>query len=94
MFTIEQAIKVQNVELGEPKGEQLVINNIVKNMQIADSRNLTETQLDLIKKMQDKTEECTRENLALLVNGNKDEEINAMPEMKIFFLDAIKKING
>jgi hypothetical protein len=44
MFTIEQAIKVKNVELGDPAGEQLVINNIIKNMQISDSRELDDIQ--------------------------------------------------
>lgn len=92
MFTIEQAIDTQDVKLGKPLGEQLVIGNIIKNMQISDSRNLTETQRSLIITMQKDDKECTKENLALLVNGNGDG--NAMPEMKIFFLDAIKKING
>lgn len=94
MFTIEQAIAVKNVELGDPQGEQLVIQNIVKNMQISDSRNLTEIQRLPLKTMQDDITKCTRENLAKLVNGNTNEGIQAMPEMKIFFLDAIKKING
>jgi hypothetical protein len=94
MRAIEQAIKLQNVELGEPAGEQLVIGNIIKNMQISDSRNLTEEQRSLLIKMQEDGKECTKENLALLVNGDKGEQISGMPEMKIFFLDAIKKING
>ena len=40
MWTIEQAIATQNVELGDPQGEQVVIGNIVKNMQVSDSRIL------------------------------------------------------
>lgn len=43
--------------------------------------------------MQADSTACTKENLALLVNGNGD-DMPAMPEMKIFFLDSIKKING
>ena len=91
MFTLEQAIKVKTVELGEPKGEQVVISNIIKNMKIADSRNLENTSLVTMQK--DPTK-CTKENLAKLINGDVSEGIYPMPEMKIFFLDAIKKING
>ena len=50
MFTIQQAIEVKNIELGEPKGEQLVIQNILKNMQISDSRD--EIQKQPLKTMQ------------------------------------------
>jgi len=52
IFTIDQAIDVKNVELGDPEGEQLVIGNIIKNMEISDSRNLTEDQKTLITDMQ------------------------------------------
>jgi len=44
MFTIEQAIGVKNIEMGEPAGEQLVIQNIIKNMQISDNRKLDDIQ--------------------------------------------------
>lgn len=96
LFTLEQAIAVKNVELGNSQGEHLVIQNIIKNMQISDSRNLSNIHLMTMK---DDVSKCTKENLAKLVNGdenNPDEakRIPAMPEMKIFFLDAIKKING
>jgi len=91
MFTIEQAIGTKNVELGEPKGEQLVIANIIKNMEIADSRNLENTHLIAMK---DDPSKCTKENLAKLINGSDGEEgVYPMPEMKIFFLDAIRRIN-
>jgi len=90
MFTIEQAIKVKNIEFGDPQGEQFVIQNIIKNMQISDSRNLGNTHLIT---MQNNLSKCTRENLALLINGNGD-DVYPMSEMKIFFLDAIKRING
>ncbi|MEI6774073.1 MAG: hypothetical protein WCL18_04665 [bacterium] len=92
MRTIDQAIGVKDVELGKPNGEHLVIQNIIKNMQISDSRDAIYT-LPL-RTMQDDITLCTRENLAELINGNVDKGIIAMPEMKIFFLDAIKKING
>lgn len=96
MWTIEQAIAVKNVELSVPKGEHLVIQNIIKNMQISDSRSLSHVHLQTMK---DDPSTCTKENLAKLINGdekNPDEakRIPALPEMKIFFLDAIKKING
>jgi len=94
MFTIEQAIATENVELGDPKGEQLVIGNIVKNMQVSDSRDLDEIQKQPLLAMQKYSTKCTKENLALLINGDPDEGVLAMPEMKIFFLDSIKKING
>ena len=90
MFTIEQAIGTKNVELGEPKGEQLVIANIIKNMEIADSRNLENTHLI---SMKDDPSKCTKENLAKLINGSEGEGVYPMPEMKIFFLDAIRRIN-
>lgn len=90
MWQIEQAIAVKNVELGDPKWEQVIISNIIKNITIADSRNLTN--IHLVTMQKDPTA-CTRENLANLINGN-DDDIYPMPEMKIFFLDAIKKING
>ncbi|MEI8007969.1 MAG: hypothetical protein WCI00_00530 [bacterium] len=60
-------------------------------MKIADSRNLENTSLVTMQK--DPTK-CTKENLAKLINGDISEGIYPMPEMKIFFLDAIKKING
>ena len=94
MWTIEQAIATQNVELGDPQGEQVVIGNIVKNMQVSDSRILDEIQKQHLLTMQSDPTECTKENLALLLNGDTDKGVVAMPEMKIFFLDAIKKING
>ncbi len=92
MFTIEQAIKVKNVELGTPQWEQLVIQNIVKNMQISDSRDDIKT-LPL-QTMQWDLSKCTKANLAEILNWNVDEWVIAMPEMKSFFLDAITKING
>jgi len=52
MFTIDQAIAVKNVELGTPSGEYLVIQNILKNMQISDSRLLDELQKEHLKTMQ------------------------------------------
>jgi len=91
MFTIEQAINVKSVELGEAKGEQLVISNIIKNMTIADSRSLANIHLI---SMRNDVSKCTKENLAKLINGSQGEGIYSMPEMKIFFLDAIRKING
>ncbi|HMS90889.1 MAG TPA: hypothetical protein PKC87_01610, partial [Candidatus Absconditabacterales bacterium] len=91
MWTIDQAIGVKNVELSTPKGEHLVIQNIIKNMQISDSRSLTNVHLQTMK---DDPSKCTKENLAKLVNGDESRGIVAMPEMKILFLDAIKRING
>lgn len=91
MFTIDQAIAVKNIELGGDKGEHLVISNIIKNMTIADRRNMKYTHLVAMQK--DPTT-CTKDNLAKLINGNLSEGIYPMPEMKIFFLDAINKING
>lgn len=91
LFTLEQAIAVKNVELGDPQGEYLVIQNIIKNMKISDSRSLENIHLITMKNDINK---CSKENLAKLVNGSPSEGIVAMPEMKIFFLDAIKKING
>ncbi len=92
-FTIEQAIKVKNIELGESKWEQLVISNIIKNIQIADSRNLTEDQRTMLDSMSE-LQNCTRENLVKLIHGDEDSNISSMPTFKIYFLDAIKKING
>jgi hypothetical protein len=60
-------------------------------MEIADSRNIENTHLIA---MRDDPSKCTRENLAKLINGSEGEGIYPMPEMKIFFLDAIRKING
>jgi hypothetical protein len=91
LFTIDQAIAVKTVELGKQQGEQVVISNIIKNMQIADSRNIENTYLVTMQK--DPTK-CTKENLAKLINGDEAQGIYPMSEMKIFFLDAIKKING
>ncbi|MEI7558849.1 MAG: hypothetical protein WCJ45_09045 [bacterium] len=91
MFTIDQAIAVKNIELGGDKGEHLVISNIIKNMTIDDRRNMKYTHLVAMQK--DPTT-CTKDNLAKLINGNLSEGIYPMPEMKIFFLDAINKING
>lgn len=61
-------------------------------MQISDTRTLPDAQKKLLADMERFPKECTKENLAKLVNGT--ETVPAMPEMKIFFLDAIKKING
>ena len=94
MFTIEQAIKVKNIELGDPAGEQLVISNIIKNMQISDSRELDEVQKLPFTTMEWDITKCTTENLAKLFNGDEEEGILPMPEMKTFFLSSIKKING
>ncbi len=91
LWTIDQTIDVQNVVLGYPRGEQLVIGNVIKNMKISDSRSLESIH---ITSMKNDPSMCTKENLAKLVNGSPSEGIPAMPEMKIFFLDAIKKING
>lgn len=93
LFTIEQAINTKNVELGEPQGEQLVISNIVKNMIISDSRT-TGNQRLLLDEMSTDSKYCTRENLAKLMNGSEEDGLSAMPELKILFLDSIKKING
>jgi hypothetical protein len=65
-------------------------------MEIADSRYLEHVHLNSMKNDPSK---CTKENLALLINGREADDydengIYPMPEMKIFFLDAIKKING
>jgi len=89
-FTIEQAIKIQDVEYPR-EGEQKVIWNILKNMEITDRRCLENTHLMTMKNNPDT---CTKDNLAKLINGSIEDGIYAMPEMKIFFLDAIKKING
>lgn len=62
-------------------------------MQIDDSRNLTGNQRITLDYMSD-AQYCTRENLAKLINGSEDESISPMPTFKIYFLDAIKKING
>jgi len=72
----------------------LVIQNIVKNMEISDSRILDDIQKEPIRTMQNDPTKCTKENLAMLINGSVDQGVVAMPELKIFFLDAIKKING
>lgn len=93
-FTIEQAIEVKTVELGDKdKAEQLVISNIIKNMEISDS-STTGNQRLLIYDMLKDTTKCTRANLANLLNGNADESLSPMPEFKVLFLDAISKING
>ncbi|MCX6823629.1 MAG: hypothetical protein NT085_00680 [candidate division SR1 bacterium] len=123
MWTIEQAIKLKDVELGKGKGEQLVIQNIIKNMDVSDSRKLTNTEEAFIDNMMTTPEYCTKVNLSILINGyhptseqlekdRKDdtmkliftvlhnnysdagESFDGMPEMKILFQDAIKKING
>ncbi len=91
LFTVDQAIAVKEVELGTPQWEQVVISSIIKNMNIADSRNLETTHLITMQK--DPTK-CTKANLTKLINGDVTQGIYPMPEMKIFFLDAIKKING
>jgi hypothetical protein len=44
--------------------------------------------------MQKDPTKCTKANLTKLINGDITQGIYPMPEMKIFFLDAIKKING
>ncbi len=96
MFTIDQAIAVKDAELGKWKGEQLVISNIIKNMQMSDSRILSPEQQEFFTAM-NTSENCTKANLTKLINGYKKDEdtfIPGIPEMKIFFLDSIKKING
>lgn len=93
-FTIEQAIKVKWVELNDKKKwEQFVIGYILQHMQMSDHRNLHSLQRKKIMEMQSNPKKCTKENLAILVNGNGN-DIPPMPELKIFFLDSIKKING
>lgn len=62
-------------------------------MQMSDHRNLHSLQRKKIIEMQSNPKKCTKENLAILVNGNGN-DIPPMPELKIFFLDSIKKING
>ena len=95
-FTIEQAIRTKNVELGKSEdgeeGEQRVIFNIVKNMDISDKRNLDSDAYEFLVAMQADPKNCTKENLTKLLNGDTD--IPAMPELKMFFLDAIRTING
>lgn len=90
LFTIEQAIAVQEVE-HPGEGEQIVIHNIIKNMSISNST--TTKKLD---DMLSNQSSCTRENLAKLINGydEKGDHVEGNPEFKILFLDAIKKING
>ncbi len=96
MFTINQAIDTKNVELGDKKWERLVIGNILKNMKISDRRNLPTSQLKLLNEMTSDPALCTKANLSKLINGYDEWEnhVDWMPEFKIFFLDAIKKING
>ena len=71
-----------------------MIQNIVKNMQISDSRELDSIQKQPFLAMEKDSTKCTKENLAKLFNGDEEQGILPMPEMKVFFLDAIKKING
>lgn len=97
MFTIDQAIGVKDAE-GE-NGENVVIHNIVKNMKISDrNRIIPEVQKKLIDEMMSDETKCTKDNLVKIINGigtkGKDGYVEWMPEFKIFFLDAIKKISG
>ncbi len=97
MFSIEQAIKLQDIEY-PGKWEQKVIHNIIKNMDIRDKRFYHVAQQELLDDMISDEDSCTKENLVKLINGYLDTDgttyIPGMPEMKIFFLDAIKTMNG
>jgi len=70
MFTIEQAIAVENIKLGDPEGENVVIQNIVKNMEISDSRILDEVRKVPLQTMLDDPKKCTKESLTTLINGD------------------------
>ena len=63
-------------------------------MQVSDSRKLDDMQKQPLLAMEKDRTKCTKENLAKIFNGDTDQGILPMPEMKVFFLDAIKKING
>lgn len=62
-------------------------------MNMDDSRNLPPQYKKKIDEMISTPKKCTKDNLALLLNGDGG-NIPPMPELKILFGDAIQKING
>ena len=78
-FTIEQAIKVQDV-LHPGQGEQIVIQNIMRTIMIQNPRADKELAL------YNTAENCTKENLVVSITSN--------PKFKTYFTAAIEKING
>lgn len=73
MFTFEQAIALQNLE-HPGEGEQRVIHNILKNIQISDRRLPSAQREKFIQNMIDDKTKCTKENLTKLINGYYDKE--------------------
>ncbi len=78
-FTIEQAMKVQDV-LHPGQGEQIVIQNIMRTIMIQNPR-VEKNDIDY-----NKLENCTRVNLVASIKNN--------PKFKTYFTAAIEKING
>ena len=85
-FTIDQAIKVQNVLHGDAedkaggKGEQIVIQNITRAISTENARAR-----ETLKGYDDLTQ-CTKQNLAVTLQSN--------PAFKAYFTAAIEKMNG
>lgn len=102
MRTIDQAIEVKTVELGgDPDKstllwEQVVIQNIIRNMNIYDKSFSLPRQKEFVENMLNDTTQCTKENLAKLINGYTEDGTvyTGMPELRMYFLDAIETMNG
>lgn len=91
IFTLEQAIKVADATLlatpsdEKYRWENVVIQNILKNISIGDRRKWPKLDSKLADLISDPSK-CTMPKLAELVNQH--------PEFKQLFRDAIEKING
>jgi len=84
-FTIDQAIGVQDT-LNPGKGEKIVIQKIMSNIDIQDAKKTSPELVQEFNKYASDLNYCTREHLA--------DTLQRHPDFKVFFGAALEKING